>query len=313
MLLHASRRCNTRVTLKGAAWLCALALQASAAAQVTAAPSDGQTAAEPSSHGAAEADASPTTARAPTKVTAVPRSELEGAIGLLLHYNPAYPGASDYKLHVNPAGFLRWGRFTISGAGGFTTRRSDEVERGLGIELVQRTQVQVKLGLRFDNGRSESASPRLAGLGDIRKTVRARLSARWDIDEHWQANAGVSTDVLNRVGGYVVDLSLARQWRLSHASQLTVSAGLSGAGDRYMQAWHGVTPEQSAASGLPVYRAAEGLRDMNLSAVWRKELSPRWAGYLGLAGSRLLGPALDSPLTLKTSAWLASGALVWRF
>ncbi len=263
---------------------------------------------------AAQDAAAPQTVPAPEPASApAARKDVEGAVGLLLHYGPAYPGASDYKLHANPAGFLRWGRFTLSGAGGFTTKRKDEVERGLGVELLRQPALEVKLGLRFDNGRSESDSPRLAGLGDIRKTVRARLSGRWEINDDWRAVAGVSADVLNRVGGYLVDVSVARQWRLNRDSLFTLSAGVSGAGDRYMQAWHGVTPEQSAASGLAVYRAPEGLRELNVSAVWRREFSPHWAGYVGLAGSQMMGPAANSPLTLKSSAWLASGALVWRF
>jgi outer membrane scaffolding protein for murein synthesis (MipA/OmpV family) len=289
-------------TLRGLAWLMILVLCAPLATR----------AAEVPTADAASASADPEKPDAGGG-TAARRPEIEGAIGPILRFSPVYPGASDYKAQLTPAGFIRWGRFTLSGAGGFTTQRRDEVERGLGIDLVRSTAVHLKLGLRFDNGRSESDSPRLAGLGDIRRTVRVRLAARWEINDDWQAAAGISTDALNRVGGYLVDISLARHWHLSQGSLFTLSAGLSGAGDRYLQTWHGVTAEQSAASGLPVYRISEGLRDANLSAVWRREFSPRWAGFVGLAGSRMLGSTVDSPLTLKTQAWLASGALVWRF
>jgi hypothetical protein len=88
-----------------------------------------------------------------------------------MHHNASYPGAADFTTKFNPAGFLRWGRFTITGAGGFTTRRQDDVERGLEAEVVRRPDLRVGLALRFDNGRSEGDSPRLAGSCVQRRTA----------------------------------------------------------------------------------------------------------------------------------------------
>lgn len=274
--------------------LAAAGLCAAASAQV----------AEPAARGAAEMPAEPSATAA--------RSEVEGAIGLLIHQSPAYPGAQDMRVRINPAGFLRWGRFTLTGAGGFTTRRNDEVVRGLGAELVSRPNLRVKLSLRYDGGRSEGDSPRLAGLGDIRQTARARLAAEWQ-HEAWRVGAGISVDALKRGGGYFADLSVSHQWNLAADSQITLSAGLSGAGDRYMQLWHGVTAEQSLRSGLPVFQVGEGLRDGSLGLVWRREFSPRWAGFAGVSASRMIGPAVDSPLTQTLSSVSASSGLVWRF
>lgn len=237
----------------------------------------------------------------------------EGAVGLVVGHGPAYPGAADESTKLTPAGFLRWGRFTLTGAGGFTTRRQDDVERGLGAELVRQPRLRVRLGLRMDNGRRESDSPRLAGLGEIERTLRARLSAQWEVAEHWRLGAGLSVDALNRGGGYLVDLSLAREFMLPHDATLTVSAALVGAGDRYMQAWHGITPEQSRRSGLPVHTAAEGLRQVQFGAVWRAELAHRWAGFAGLGVTQLVGPASDSPLTERATGVHGSAGLVWRF
>ncbi len=241
------------------------------------------------------------------------KSDIEGAIGLLVHHNPAFPGSSDYQTRAQPAGFLRWGRFTVTGAGGFTTKRDDEVERGLGAQLVRREGLRVSLGLRYDNGRSESDSVQLAGMGEIKRTVRARLSTRWDIDPDWRASAGLSVDALNRGGGYVVDASLAREWRLPRQTTWTMGVGVSGAGDKYMQNWHGVTAEQAARSGYPEFRAREGLRDVRLTGVLRSEFAHRWAGFVGFGVVRALGSAADSPLTRQLTSWQANGAVVWRF
>jgi MipA family protein len=241
--------------------------------------------------------------------------KVEGAIGLILNHKPTFPGSSTYETKPTPAGFLRWGRITVTGAGGFTTKRKDEVERGLGAELVRREHLRLSLNLRYDNGRAEGDSPELAGMGAIKRTVRAKLMLRWNVDEHWQFGAGISADTLNRVGGYLVDATLARQWDVAPRTTWHMGLGVTAASDRYMQAWHGVTPEQSARTGYPVYMVPEGLklRDMNLSGTLRTDFTPRWSGFSGFSVSRVLGPAADSPLTRKANVAGLSAGLVWRF
>lgn len=250
-------------------------------------------------------------------VDAAPGREekIEGAIGLILTHKPTYLGSSTYETTPVPAGFLRWGRITVTGAGGFTTKRKDDVERGLGAELVRREHLRMSLNLRYDNGRSDGDSPELSGMGDIKRTVRARLSLRWNVDDNWQFTSGLSVDTLNRVGGYLVDATLARQWQVAPRTTWRLGVGLTAASDRYMQAWHGVTPEQSARTGYPVFMVPEGLklRDVSVSGVLRHEFTPRWAGFAGLSHTRVLGPAADSPLTGKVGDAVASAGLVWRF
>ena len=254
---------------------------------------------------------------AETPVKAAPvtaaRANWEGAVGLVMRYGPSYAGASDFSVHLTPAGFLRWGRFTLTGAGGFTTISKGEVERGLGVELLDTERLDLRLGLRLDRGRSESESKGLSGLGDVRQTVRARLSARWQLDKHWQLGSSISLDIGGRKGGYLADVSLAREWIPMPSSRVIVSASLAAADQIYMQAWHGITPEQSSRSGLPAYTASAGLRNVSASVQWRQELSPRWSGFVGVSSSKLLGPAADSPLTSRNSAEQINAGLAWRF
>ncbi|MEY3475385.1 MAG: hypothetical protein RL087_1843 [Pseudomonadota bacterium] len=239
--------------------------------------------------------------------------KFEGALGLLTTYSPSYPGASDYRLSWRPAGFLRYGRWTVSGAGGFTTHRNDDVERGLEAELLRRPGLRVGLGLRLDNGRSESRSPQLSGMGDIRRTLRPRLAVRWQADGDTQFSAALSGDLLGRVGGITADIGATHQWDFGHGRQLIAGVGLSLADQRYMQAWHGVSAGQSLSSGLQAYSPGAGLRSWGGAITYRHEFGESWASFVSLNYARLAGPALDSPLTLKPgSAWI-SGGLAWRF
>ena len=242
-----------------------------------------------------------------------PPTRFEGAIGLVGTWHPEYSGANKHSLSLVPAGFIRYGRITVSGAGGFTTRRDDDVERGLAASLVQRKDLKVNLALRLDNGRRESSSDRLAGLGDIERTVRARLLVRWSPDDRWTLSASSSVDALGRNGGYWGDVGIAREWRLSPSSTLQFGAVLNYAGDRYLQTWYGVTPEQSARSGYAVYTPDEGLRDVAVGLTWRTEYNRHWAGFFSFSTSRLIGAAAASPLVQQPGSWSAGSGLVWRF
>jgi MipA family protein len=252
------------------------------------------------------------TAPAPAStVNAVPK--FEGAVGLVLALKPAFSGSSDRKLTPQLAGFVRYGRFTLTGAGGFTTRRQDDVERGLDAELLRRERVRINLSLRYDQGRRESSSDQLTGMGDIKHTVRSRLGLRWEPAPQWALSLASGLDLLGTGGGYTVEAGVARTFVIDARQRLILGAGLVGAGDRYLQTWYGVTAAQSARSGLPVYEPGEGLRDIHTSATWRIEVNPQWAGFTSFGASRLLGPAADSPLTRQRNGWSMSAGIARRF
>ena len=240
-------------------------------------------------------------------------SKFEGAVGLVLDYKPAFSGSSDRKVRPHLAGFLRYGRFTITGAGGFTTKRQDDVQRGLDAELVRREDVRINLALRVDQGRRESASSQLAGMGNIRATVRTRLGLRWEPAPKWAVSIAGSADSLGRGGGYFGDTGVSRTFTIDARQRVILGASVAVGGNRYMQTWYGVTEQQSAASGYPVYKPGAGLRDVGTSATWRIDVNPEWAGFTSLGVTRLLGPAAGSPLTRQPNSYSIAAGIARRF
>lgn len=240
-------------------------------------------------------------------------AKFEGAVGLVLAARPSFSGSSDRKLSPQLAGFVRYGRFTLTGAGGFTTRRQDDVERGLDAELVRRGPVRVNLALRFDPGRQQSDSAQLAGMGDIKATLRTRLGLRWQPAPRWSVSLASSVDSLGRGGGYVVDAGVARSFVIDARQRVIVGASMAAAGARYLQTWYGVNAAQAAASGYAPYRARAGLRDIGAGATWRIEINPQWAAFTALGTTRLLGAAADSPLTRQTNSFSLTAGLARRF
>ena len=259
-----------------------------------------------------EPEAAAAPAPAPENVVkAVPK--FEGALGLVLANKPAFSGSSDRKLTPQLAGFVRYGRFTLTGAGGFTTRRQDDVERGLDAELLRRDRVRINLSLRYDQGRSESESDQLTGMGNIKHTVRSRLRLRWEPAPQWELSLASGLDLLGTGGGYTVEAGVSRTFVVDARQRVILGAALVGAGDRYLQTWYGVTAEQSARSGYPAYEPSGGLRDVHTSATWRIEVNPEWAGFASIGASRLLGPAADSPLTRQRNSHSISAGIARRF
>jgi len=249
---------------------------------------------------------------APT-VSAPQPTVWEGAIGANLSYRPEYQGSDKRIAKISPALFLRYGRFTITNASGFVTRRADDVVRGLGVDMLRGDRVRVNLALRFDAGRSEGTSEALKGLGDIKPTVRARMTANWRGDGGLRAGAAWSVDAFGRGGGNFGDVSIGWEQRLSASTTVSVGTALSAAGDRYMQTYYGVNEAQAARSAYALYEPGSGLRDVSLSANSRTEIGADWVLLTGAGITRLLGPAADSPLTRQRSGWGINLGLARRF
>ena len=241
-------------------------------------------------------------------------SKWEGALGALVSLSPAYAGGSGHRVSVTPVFYLRYKRVSISNGGGFVSRRNqDDVIHGLGLDLVRDPRFRVNLALRLDGGRRSSDSAALAGIEDVRGTLRARPSTSWQFDDGWKAAAGWSIDLLGHGGGQVLDASLGRDRRLTPRTTWGASAGLSWADARHMRSYYGVTPAESAASGYAVYTPGSGLRNVSLGVGVRTEIDRRWVTLARASVGRLLGPAADSPLTSTTRQWSVSGGVAYNF
>lgn len=237
----------------------------------------------------------------------------EGAIGPQFNYSPEYSGAARSNLSVTPGFFLRYGRLTVSNAGGFRTRRADDVFRGLGLDAVRSDKLRVNFALRLDNGRRSAVSDKLAGIENVRRTIRMRSSATWILAHGWRAAAGWNMDLLGRGGGNVIDVGIGHDRPLTPDLIWNVGGGVNWADSRYMRSYYGVTPEGSIASGYPVYTPGSGLRDVSIGTSFRLEINREWMALWGGSVGRVLGPAAQSPLTGSTRQWSISGGVAWRF
>lgn len=287
------------------------AAQASAPAASASAP---ESAASPSAPAnAASAPASAASAASPEPLP-FKDWKWEGAIGPVVNLAPDYSGANTRKVGVTPGFYLRYGRLTASNVGGFVTRRNtDDIFQGLGVDLKRSDAVRYNATLRIDNGRKSSETRGLEGIDDVRRTLRARFSATWQVEPAWKLASGLNVDLLGHGGGNVVDLGATHDRRWSEATTWSLGAVVTAGDSRYMRSWYGVSEAGAAASGKPVYQPGAGLRDVSFSSGWRTEIGQDWIVLWGGSIGRLLGPAAASPLTTSTSEWRVYAAVAWRF
>lgn len=250
---------------------------------------------------------------APVAASAATSPDFDGALSLMVVQGPEYLGARKSSSSVRPGFFLRYGRVTVSASGGFAAAKRQGESRGLGIDVSRSDDLDVDLGLRVDGGRDESDSDALAGMGNVKRTVRARLAAEWRFAKDWKLGGSWTVDAFGRGGGNLGEATLRRDWHVGDRYTYTAGGGLTIAGDRYMQTYFGVTPEQSARSGYPVYTPKFSVRDVSAFVAVRAELGLRWVVIGSIGYSRLLSDAADSPLAQRDGWFGATAGLGYRF
>jgi outer membrane scaffolding protein for murein synthesis (MipA/OmpV family) len=243
-----------------------------------------------------------------------PAREWDAAIGFVASYGPEYPGSDRRGAGVEPGFAFRWGRFSFTSRSAFAVRTSDPAATGgLRLELPSTEHFRIGLALRYDRGRQESSNEDFKGLGDVPAVVMLRVHPRYLLGDGWQLGASLSFPPFGNGPGSYGEFTLGRDRRLSPTTTFGAGVSLAFGSRRYLQNHFGITEEQSARSGYPVYRAAMGPSALAASAGWRTDVGEDWVLLYGAAASRLLGSASASPLTRRPYSWSINGGVVYHF
>ncbi len=248
---------------------------------------------------------------------AVSSSSADGfryVLGLRAAYQPEFMGARDYKASARPILSLQWGKFRLSSSGASAVMGFGREVQGSGAstDLLSRDRIKVSLSLRFDGGRSSDDSPRLAGLPDVRKTLRAQLSTRYSLADDLSLGLTWSADVLGHGGGSVAGLGLGYRIYRDAKTEWTTGGGVSWGSRRYQQAYFGVAPEVAPNTIYAAYQPGSGLRDAYLGLGWTYAITHHWIAFSSASVGRLLGPSADSPLVERRSAGQVAFGLAYR-
>ncbi|WP_429301124.1 MipA/OmpV family protein [Paraburkholderia sp. GAS199] len=249
----------------------------------------------------AHADDTAATADTASNTAASSESKWKIGIGPGLVITPKYPGSRQLSYIPFPA-------LDIS----YDERIFSQGPDVLGINVLRGPAYHVGAALSFDfQSRDESDDPRLHGLGDVKGGPKLKLFA----DYTWWAFTGsvaLYQDIAGHHQGTTVMTDLVASapvggWLFS------VGPGFTWANGTYTRTFFGVSPQQSAASGLPTYSTSSGIRDIHMNAVVSYDFSKHWNGSVAATFGRLEHDAANSPITEKRFELNTLASVNYRF
>ncbi|MGA0609241.1 MipA/OmpV family protein [Caldimonas sp. KR1-144] len=230
------------------------------------------------------------------------------SVGAAALSSPEYPGSGDQETRAVPMLRIDYGRFFLGNVPGLPEAA------GIGARLYRNGGLTLGAAVTAElrDIRKESDAARLAGLGDVEGTQRVALYGVYTFDRY-ALRAAVAQDIgdkdLGLVGALEADVSFA----LTPSLSLTIGPTLTFGSSEYMQTVYGVTPLQSARSGMPVHSAGSGLTSVRFSATANYRFTPQWSAGLRLTAGRLQGDAKDSPIVEDETQNSVAAFVVYSF
>lgn len=229
-----------------------------------------------------------------------PSGDWNATIGFGLRLAPEYEGADHMRLSPAPFAAVSWKDLV-----------SLDLAHGLAVYPVRSGNLRLGFSVGYGPGRDESRSDRLTGLGDIDAAVRTHALAVYRIGP-----IRLGVDASKDIGGSDgVQVQSSITVRVPVSSRVSLSAGtnLAWADGRYTSAFFGITPAQSALSGLSPYHAGAGFKrvDFDLGASWA--ISSRLVARTSVGVGRFLGDAADSPVVERPVQPFLGFSLARRF
>jgi outer membrane protein len=219
------------------------------------------------------------------------QSEAKGwtvEIGPGAYFRPKFPGAKELELSPWPViDIYRTER-------GPTFETPDE---GFGFGIIGSDAFRVGPAVQIHHGRDEEDA--IPGIGDVGTSIEGGAFA----EAYLAPNFRLRGEVRKGFGGHkgvVGDIGADFITGSPQTFQFSIGPRARIANARYVRAFFGVNPEQSALTGLPVYDAGGGLHSAGALAYAKYRLGGNWGLEAYGRYDRLLGDAKDSPLVLSS-------------
>ena len=218
-------------------------------------------------------------------------ASLPDAFGIGVGFVPDYEGSDDVTVAAGPIGIVSWeNRYALLRG------------NALSINVVNHRFWRLGPTGTLRLGRAGVADDVVDALEDISTTIELGVFAgvEWidPIDPRLRFSADIefAHDVGNEHGGWLVYAN-ARFWHpLNELVELGLSMGTSYADRDFTDTYFGISPRNSAASGLRTFEADGGFRDVRITPMALVSLSRSWHVGMGLQYRRLLADAADSPV-----------------
>lgn len=216
---------------------------------------------------------------------------------------PSYIGASKTKTLAIPTFDVRYRDWFF-----ITPLRGIGVE----VELLQGLKGSASVGASFD-AREAKDDARLNGLGDIGMVPAINLGL-----DYAAGKAFVKGKLISRVGnsnerGTLFEVDAGYNVVASRSGVLGLGLQAKAMDNTYASNFFGVSAQQSAASGLPVFNASGGVASVGAFVQAIVPVSDRWTIFGRAAYSTLQNDAANGPITVERDQVFLVATLLYKF
>jgi outer membrane scaffolding protein for murein synthesis (MipA/OmpV family) len=245
-------------------------------------------------------------------------------IGLGAAYLPDYEGSNDYQFTPAPAALAYIDGHTITYIGnrlsvdliGDKANRDWDIQAGpIGVVNLDRT------------APSQIDDARVRALGKIGAAVElggyvgiGKIGVVTSPYDRLSVSLSYRHDVTGVHDSGIWQPSVNYFTPLSTKAAVGLFATAERVGRGYARRYYSITPDQSAASGLPVYNARGGWKDWSIGGLATYSLTGNllkgWKAIGGLTYGRVVGDFGDSPIVAQAgsrSQWLSALGLAYTF
>jgi outer membrane scaffolding protein for murein synthesis (MipA/OmpV family) len=210
-------------------------------------------------------------------------------LGLAAEVQPVYDGSRAYRVSGGPVINIQYRDRAFLATGD-----------GIGVNIFRGSHYQVGLAMAYDLGRKEKDDlTNLRGMGDISAAPVAKFFGSWVISRYFpmilrvdvRQFIGGAQGVVGDAGVYIPLPGSSRTFVMFAGPSITLAT------HHYLQVLYGVTPQQSAASGHPVYEiphAGTAAAGVGFSAT--KFITDHWLINADMAINQIRGSPAHSPL-----------------
>lgn len=232
----------------------------------------------------------------------------ESLLGPGLRLRPAYDGSAAQHRELVPV--VRY-----FGQPWFVRSTQGVLEGGVRMELALGLHAGAQLAYEPGRKASESDFLKIHSVSDVDPGASVGVHLEWDhkfgpmpitllarARQHTDSDRGAQADLRLSAGVY-------RSGRVAAG----VFTQAMWANTKSADSFYGITPQQSAVTGLPAFSAGSGWLFASFGLLWSVDVSRDWVVVGSMESRHLQGDAARSPLVERGSNYYASAGLAYRF
>lgn len=182
---------------------------------------------------------------------------------------------------------------------------------GIGYSFEPQGGLQYGVRASLETGRAVEAA--LPGFEKIKTRLNPGVFANYTVDDKLTLRSALRLGMGEGADGSLLHLGGSYKILQAGFFGVSVNASLKYADSNYLQSYFGVTPTQSAASGLKVYQPAAGFAAAKVGLTAGTPLSREIFVFANVSVQRLMGDAANSPIVSKKTQPTAFVGAVYSF